>query len=182
MSFRVVLIKSISSKQMMIHRQSFLWREIGIFINFVKILGAENRLKNGHRNSYRFTFRWSFTYFWSFLLVVLQNMRLLRLSCILSLLKEAFLLTGRDPPFWSEHMGLICSTLSCWWSVSFPHPFFTIKTDCLKIDLLIYLPKKWPLPQHFLCFLDHQPCFVCSFAICIRFGGLIFFLYYKWKR
>ena len=46
-----------------IFMQNCLNREIGTFMSFVYTLGAEERLKQSHRNLYRLPFHWNLTYF-----------------------------------------------------------------------------------------------------------------------
>lgn len=78
--------------------QRFLQREIGIFIKFVNILGAEEKPKQAHK------FDTLELHIFLDVLMVLQSMLLLSLFCTLSILTVAFLSTVNETLYFEMSM------------------------------------------------------------------------------
>ena len=116
--------------------QSFLLREIGIFINFVNIVGAEERPKQAHKFH-----TLEFDIFLD-VLMVLQSMLLLSLFCTLSILTVAFLSTVNETLYFEmSMMDWFVQLFQIDGRMVSPHPFSPLKTECL-IDPPFFLSKK----------------------------------------
>lgn len=74
-------IKSIPSRYVIILMHSFNNKDIGTFINFVKTLRPKESPKHRHKHLHSRSFYWNLTYFWEFLRMKPQYMRLLYQSC-----------------------------------------------------------------------------------------------------
>ena len=155
--------------------QSFLKREIGILVSFVNIFEADHWPNHRHLSSHWFPFHWNLTNLWH----IFAN------STVNYASKFALPITSpgnriyfhwKRPSILKWADGIYLPNNQCFsWTIKwliwfffsgcrldgFPHLFSLLKTECLKIDLVISLSRKSPppLPQHFLNFLIHPLCF-----------------------